>query len=69
MYKRQTLDRSANIPPPSTGNRIKVLPLPAPASPSTSEDNTAAPGTSIPTFSVVHPGNKSAKQKTLGITN
>ena len=64
-----TLDRSANIPPPSTGNRIKVLPLPAPASPSTSEDNTAAPGTSIPTFSVVHPGNKSAKQKTLGITN
>ena len=63
------LDRSANIPPPSTGNRIKVLPLPAPASPSTSEDNTAAPATAIPTFSVVHPGNKSAKQKTLGITN
>ena len=63
------LDKSAGIPPPTTGNKVKILPLPAPGGPSTSEDNTAPPGTSIPTFSVVHPGNKSAKQKTLGITN
>ncbi len=63
------LDKSAGIPPPSTGNKVKVLPLPAPGAPPTSDDVTAPPATSIPSFSVVHPGNKTAKQKTLGITN
>ena len=53
--------------PPPMGRKIKVVRLPS----KSSQDSTNAliGSAQIPDFQVVHPARRSAKQKTLGITN
>ena len=59
--------KARDILPPPMGKKIKVVRLP---SKSSQEGTNALIGSAqIPDFQVVHPARRSAKQKTLGITN
>jgi len=60
-------DKSVNIPPPM-GRKVKVITLPSKSSKNDST-NALIGSAQIPDFQVVHPARRSAKQKTLGITN
>ncbi len=59
--------KARDILPPPMGKKIKVVRLPS----KSSQDSTNAliGSAQIPDFQVVHPARRSAKQKTLGITN
>ena len=59
--------KARDILPPPMGKKIKVVRLPSKSSQDST--NVLIGSAQIPDFQVVHPARRSAKQKTLGITN